>query len=160
MRACHLLECISRIPGTDDDGVVHRERLQPWCEEVRRLCAEHDRIVLGDIYLGQLLSNAPADTDDTWPCRPVCEVMESIGSFDMKRGFENGVYNARGAVGRSMEDGGDQERRLAASWRSRAEKLAYDYPFVSTVLEGIAKLYEGEADENDTAAQVRMRTGS
>ena len=160
MRACHLLGCISRIPGTDDDGVVHGESLHEWCAEVRRLCAEHDRVVPGDNYLGQLLSNASADTDGTWPCRPVCEVMESISSFDLQRGFENGVYNARGAVCRSMEDGGDQERRLAASWRSGAEKLAYDYPFVSTVLEGIAKLYEGEADENDTTAQVRMRTGS
>ena len=59
-----------------------------------------------------------------------------------------------------MEDGGDRERELAASWRSGAEKLAYDYPFVSKVLEGIAKLCEDEADENDTAAQVKMRTGS
>ena len=104
-----------------------------------------------------LFAHAPADTDDTWPCRPVCEVMERIGSFDLRRGFENGVYNARGAVWRGMEEGGDQERELAASWRSKAEKLAYDYPFVSTALEGIAKLYDGDAGERDTEAQVTMR---
>lgn len=156
-RAAHLLWCLRRIPGTDDDGVVHGERLQRWCKEVRELCAEHDRAALGDIYLGELFAHAPADTDDTWPCRPVCEVMERIGSFDLRRGFENGVYNARGAVWRGMEEGGDQERELAASWRSKAEKLAYDYPFVSTALEGIAKLYDGDAGEHDTEAQVTMR---
>lgn len=158
-RAAHLLRCLRRIPGTDDDGVVHREGLQRWCEEVRKLCAEHDRTALGDIYLGELFAHAPADTDDTWPCRPVCEVMERIGSVHLGRGFVNGVYNARGAVWRGMEEGGDQERELAASWRSKAEKLAYDYPFVSMALEDIAKLYDGEAGERDTEAQVTMRAG-
>ena len=81
MRACHLLWSLRRIPGTDNAGMIHRERLQRWCEGVRGLCAEHDRTELGDQFLGQLLSNAPADTDGTWPCRPVCEVMESIGSL-------------------------------------------------------------------------------
>lgn len=58
-----------------------------------------------------------------------------------------------------MEDGGDQERRLAEKWRSRAERLTFDYPFVSTVLDGIARTYEGEATEYDTQAQARMRMG-
>ena len=140
--------------------MVHRERLQRWCDGVRGLCAEHDRTALGDQFLGRLLSNAPADdTDGTWPCRPVCDVMESIGSSDLRLGFENGVYSARGVAMRGMEEGGDQERELAASWRSRAEKLPYEYPFARTALEGIAGLYDREASEHDTAAQVTMRTG-
>ena len=154
-----LLQRFRLIPGTDDDGVVHEELLRQWCAEVRRLCAEHDCIEAGDMHLGQLLSNAPTDRDGTWPCRPVCEVMESIGSPDMKIGFQNGVYNARGVHVRGMEEGGDQERRLAEKWHSRAQKLAFEYPFVSTVLDGIARIYEGEATENDTKAQARMRMG-
>lgn len=154
-----LLQRFRRIPGTDDDGIVHGELLRQWCAEVRRLCAEHDRIEVGDEHLGQLLSNAPTDRDGTWPCRPVCEVMEGIGSPGLRNGFQNGVYDARGVHVRGMEDGGDQERRLAEKWRSRAERLAFDYPFVSTVLDGIAKIYEGEATENDTQAQARMRMG-
>ena len=160
MRADHLLWLFRRIPGTDNDGMVHRERLQRWCEDVRGLCVEHDRAVLGDQFLGQLLSNAPADTDGTWPCRPVCDVMESIRSCHLRLGFENGVYNARGVVMRGVEEGGNQERGVAASWRSRAKKLAYEYPFVCRALEGIARLYDGEARVHDTAAaQVTMRTG-
>ena len=154
-----LLRRLRRIPGTDDDGVVHWEILSAWCAEVRRLCAEHDRIEVGDEHLGQLLSNAPTDRDGTWPCRPVCEVMEGIGSLRLRDGFQNGVYDARGVHVRGMEDGGDQERRLAEKWRSRAERLTFDYPFVSTVLDGIARTYEGEATQKDTQAQARMRMG-
>ena len=85
--------------------------------------------------------------------------MEGIGSLKLRDGFQNGVYDARGVHVRGMEDGGDQERRLAEKWRSRAERLTFDYPFVSTVLDGIARTYEGEATEYDTQAQARMRMG-
>ncbi len=158
--AYRLLQRLSRIPGTGDDGVIHKETLCRWCMEVRRLCAKHGCVEEGDRHLGQLLSHAPADGEGGWPCRPVCEVMERIGSPELMIGFRIGVCIARGPHSRRMEDGGDQERQLAASWRFKARKLAFDYPSVSAVLEDIAKLYEDEATKYDTAAHVRMRIGT
>ena len=151
-QAWALLQRLRRTPGTDDDGTVQTEPLLEWCDEVRRLCAEHGRAGEGDFFLGQLISHA-------WPCQAVCEVMERIGSPNASRGFQNGIYNARGGHWRGMEEGGDQEREIAASWRSRAEKLAFDYPFFSGVLEVIATQYEQEATENDLEVQARKRIG-
>ena len=75
-RAYALLRGISRIPGTGDDGVISRRSLHDWCVEARRLCDERGLLDVGDLHLGQLLSNAPPEDDETWPCLAVCEVME------------------------------------------------------------------------------------
>ena len=158
-RASHLLQRLRRMAGADDDGIVHVEPLDRWCREVRRLCAEYGRAGVGDIEIGQLLSHAPATQDGTWPCQAVCEVMESIGSSELRQGFQMGVYNARGVHCRGVEEGGDQERDLAASWRSRAQRLAFDYPFVSTTLDEIATQYEREGASIDIEVQAWKRTG-
>ena len=59
-----LLGRIGRIPGTGEDGKINAETLLSWITEVRRLCAEHGRIEIGDEMIGQLLSKAPAEEDD------------------------------------------------------------------------------------------------
>ena len=155
--AYRLLERISRIPGTETDGSISTDKLQRWVTEVRRLCAQFSRVDLGDQYIGQLLSKAPADADGPWPCRSVCEVMETVSAEHIARGFCIGVYNARGVHWRG--EGGDQERELAAKYRSWAQQLDFEYPYVSSVLERIASGYDDDARREDSRANVRQRLG-
>ena len=150
-----LLDRIKRIPGTGDDGAIKIEDLKAWLAEVRAACAGHGRGDIGDQMIGQLLSRAPADADGTWPCRPVREALEWIASTHVARGFNVGTRNARGAHWRG--DGGDDERELAARYRGWAEKVAYEYPYVGSVLEEIAESYEHEAKWHDSDAKVRSR---
>ncbi len=42
--------------------------------------------------IGELLSKAPAEEDGGWPCLPVCEAMERIGSEHINIGFNIGVF--------------------------------------------------------------------
>ena len=154
--SCHrLLEKVSRIPGTGQDGKIDAEALSAWVMEVRRLCAQHDRTELGDQYIGQLLSNAPPEEDGVWPCRTVCEVMESLGSQHMGTGFYMGVYKSRGVHER--ENGGGQERVLAQRYQALARQRLADYPYVSRVLESIAATYEREAQNWDIEAEIEKR---
>ena len=150
-----LLEKVSRIPGTGQDGKIAAEALSAWVMEVRRLCAQHDRTELGDQYIGQLLSNAPSDEDGVWPCRPVCEVMESHGSQHMGTGFNMGVYNSRGVQRR--ENGGGQERVLAKKYRDLAGQCGTEYPYVSRVIESIAAGYDREAEWWDSETEIEKR---
>ena len=102
--AYRLLQEVARIPGAAADEVdVHA--LSQWVTEARRLCRENGRGTIGDQQIGQLLSRAPSERDGRWPCRSVCEVLESIASEDIARGFEVGVYNARSVVSRSLNEG-------------------------------------------------------
>ena len=155
--AYHLLRRIERIPGTDQDSKINADVLLAWVIEVRRLCTECARAEIGDQKIGELLSKAPFEKDSEWPCLPVCEVMERTSSQQIGRGFNIGVYNGRGAHFR--EDGGGQERKLAAQYRSWAKLRAFDYPYVSKVLEDIAAGYDQEAQRWDTEAKVEKRLG-
>ena len=155
--AYRLLTKISRTPGTNDRGTVDKSALTQWVSEARRLCEEYGRAAVGDQKIGELLSRARADEDGVWPCRPVCEVLDANPSEDIANGFEIGVYNARGAHMRPVDGGGQQERELAAKYRARGERLAFDFPHAAKILERIALGYEREAERHDFDAQIRKR---
>ena len=155
--AYRLFDRIQRIPGTDANGNISAKDLQRWVTEVRRLCVQYGRADHGDHYIGKLLSKAPPEEGGLWPCRSICEVMETVSAEHIARGFCNGVYNARGVHFRG--EGGDQERALAAKYRSWAQQLDFEYPYVSSVLERIAGGYDHDARQEDSRADVRQRIG-
>ena len=155
--ACRLLGQIQHIPGTNQEGKVNAEALHAWLTEVRRICAEHSRVEVGDQKIGELLSKAPAEENGEWPCLPVCEAMERIASQQIGIGFNIGVRNGRGAHWR--DEGGTQERELAAQYRGWAELRAFDYPYVSNILKNIADDYDREAERWDTEAKIEKRLG-
>jgi len=155
LAAHRLLEQISRIPGTEKDGTIRTEVLQQWLTEARHLCAQHGRAEIGDQCIGKWLSRAPSKDNGVWPCQPICEAMEAIASEHIAIGFRIGVINARGAHWRAA--GGSQERELAAEYRSWAQQLAFDYPYVSSVVESIAASYDREAEWHDSEENVRKR---
>ena len=155
--AYRLLNRIGRIPGTGEDGKINGEVLLSWITEVRRLCTEHGRTEAGDEAIGQLLSKAPAEKDGRWPCLPVCEAMERIASQNIGIGFNAGVHRARGMTSRAIDEGGAQERELAAKYRGLAKQYAFDYPYVSSVLESVAAEYDWHAKREDTEVEIEKR---
>ena len=155
--AYRLLGRIEHIPGTDSEGKINAQKLLDWIAEARRLCAEHGRVELGDQKIGELLSRGPAEEDGSRPCLPVCEAMERIASQHIDTGFNIGVFNGRGLVSRGIDEGGTQERDLAAKYRGWAQQRAFDYPYVSSVLTRIAADYDREAKRADTEVEVRKR---
>ena len=155
--AYSLLGQIGRTPGTGSDGKVDTEALSAWITETRRLCAEYGRAKIGDQYIGQILSRSPADDSGAWPCLSVCEAMERVASHDIGVSFHMGVRNQRGMTLRAYEEGGAQERELAAKYRHWAELRACDYPCVSAVLENIAADYDREAKRHDDKAKIDQR---
>ena len=154
-----LLDSVGLLPGVDTGGRGDVDVLSRWVAEARRLCAEHGRAGIGDDRIGQLLSRAPAAEDGSWPCRPVCEVLQTIASRDVAAGFEVGVYNARGVHSRSLDEGGVQERALSAKYRAYAERLTFDYPYVANLLERIAAAYDWEAEREDQVTVLEARLG-
>lgn len=155
-KARKLLDRVKRLPGTDEDGSVDVTMLLGWVAEVRRLCEEHDRAVIGDETIGQLLARIdPVPEDGPWPRAEVCEVLERTAARDIGVGFRVGVYNARGVHYRG--DDGEPERHLAARFRRLASEQAFDYPFVASLLEEIALGYEREAKWHDAEGEVRKR---
>ena len=157
--AYRLLRGVSRIPGSDTERKVDIDALRQWVNEARRLCKEHGRAEIGDEQIGQLLSKGPAEENGSWPCQPVCEVLETVGSQDVADGFAIGVYNARSVFSKELDEGGAQERGLSATYRAWAQRLAIEYPYVASILEQIADDYGRDAGREDSRALVRKRLG-
>ena len=155
--AYRLLERIACIPGTGQDSTVNADALKNWMNEVRRLCADHGRVELGEQRIGQLLAKAPAEEDGSWPCIEVCEAMESIASQQIGNGFQVGVLNGRGVHSRKIDEGGVQERELAAKYRGWARLRAFDYPYVSSLLEDVAADYDRQAGREDDKVKIQRR---
>jgi hypothetical protein len=152
-----LLDSVRLTPGTQPDGTVGRDELLAWLTETRRLCAEYARPEIGDQCIGQLLARSKPGADGLWPSAAVCDAMEAIASPEIGIGFGMGLYNSRGATVRG--DGGDQERGLAAQYRTRAAEIAIEYPYVSGVLEDIARSYDRDAQWYDNQSALRRRLG-
>ena len=152
-----LLDQTKLIPGTNSEGHIATHALMRWVTDVRDLCREHGRIAVGDQQVGQWLSRASSEDDTHWPCRPVCEALEAIASEDMAAGFEIGVFNGRGVTMRGLNEGGGQERGLAARYRARAQTWRFEYPFVGRILDEIADGYERYAAQEDAQVHVRQR---
>ena len=157
LSAFNLLRAIKRIPGSDEQGNIDAEELKKWIERVRSLNKDLGRAESGDRRIGELLERAPVDDDGVWPCRPICEALEWISSKDVGYGFIIGAQNSRGVYWKSVDEGGGQERDLAARYRGWAGKLACEYPYVSGLLESIAKSYDDIAGQEDDRSDLRRR---
>ena len=153
--ADHLLNEITKIPGTNDDGKIDGHALAAWISEVRQLCCNYARADIGDYCVGKLLAKAPAGKNGIWPCEAVCEAMEEIASTKIGEGFRTGTINSRGVVARG--EGGKQEHELAEKYRAWAEHWLFDYPFVGRILEDIAASYKRDGEWWDSDAEVRKR---
>ena len=148
---------VTRMPGADADGKVDAHSLIRWIAEVRRLCKEHGRADIGDYKIGELLSRAPSEDDGSWPCRAVCEALETIASEKVFAGFETGTYNARSWQWRPLVEIGAQERGLSARCRTWALKWRFDYPHVARILESMAAVHDGRAAAMDSRVSVMDR---
>ena len=146
-QAYRLFHEWKQIPGSDDTTNVDESALRQWCDEARSLAIACGRIEVCDSQLGQLFAHAPADDDGKWPCRAVRRVIESVATESLGSGLHCGIFNSRGAGFRGT--GGDQERELAAKYRSQAEAIRFDAPFTSDVLMGLARDYEHQAKDWD-----------
>lgn len=156
-RGYSLLKALKRIPGHNKLGEIDTNLFHKWLKTVRESCAGLGRQTTGDIMLGELTANAPCGSDGIWPCEPVRTVLERVRADDIARGIRTGLYNLRGAHWRG--EGGDQERDIATKYRRWATALEFSYPFVATILKGMAESYDEEAKGQDVDAEVERRLG-
>lgn len=153
--AYRLLSNIKRIPGTDDNGKIDEAALRAWVKEAQDLCAKHSRPEIGDQKIGEILSAPVIGKDGVWPCEEVRAVLEECGTAEMAQGLQIAVYNSRGVHARGEH--GEQERALAEKYRTWSRKLAFEFPYVANLVEGIAARYDHEAEWEISEAAIRRR---
>lgn len=155
VRARHgyeLLRTWRRVPGRTDDG-VDAEALKEWVRRTRELLVEAGRIEIGEQIIGQALSGSPDGTDGAWPHPAVRDVIETLASSSLERGFEVAIYNRRGIITKSIGEGGAQERELSDRYAGFAAAIADVSPRTAAMLRRIADGYRSEARSEDLRAE-------
>jgi len=154
-QAFDVLHDWSRVPGSDDNGLIDAAALEDWVKQARKLLAQSGRGDIGDQRIGEILATSVRQPDDPWPPRAVREVIEICRSRHLETGLEIGVYNHRGVTVRSPHDGGEQERGLAERYRRDAETLRFDWPRTAATLDRIADSFVRDAEREDQSADQR-----
>ncbi|WP_157506324.1 hypothetical protein [Ktedonobacter racemifer] len=159
-RSCYLLLHSWRgVPGVADNNIMDGAVLRTWVNEVRRLFAEHDCIVIGDEYLGRLLSGSPPGIDGIWPAEPIRDLLEDLAvNKDIENGLLTGKFYSRGVTWRGVYDGGKQEAVLANQFNLWAEQVEDRWPRTGEVLRILGDGYARDARQADVSAERRADT--
>jgi len=150
-----LLHNWTYVPGSDDAGVVDGETLTAWVSKARGLAAEIGRLEVCDGRIGDVLAASKADADGIWPPKGVRDLIERLASEDLESGIRTGLFNKRGVTVRMPDDGGGQERALAATYRKHSKTVSLDWPRTAALLDEIARMYELDAQREDEAVVHR-----
>ena len=124
-RAYEVLHTWRRCPGVGPDGWLDSDALVGWVLAAREQLRADDRLGSGDEQIGRILAFAPQDDDGMCPARAVRDLLEEIRSRRLESGLGIGILNRRGTTIRDSLEGGDQEWKLAESYRKQAESATH-----------------------------------
>ena len=150
-----VLHDCRRQPGTQADGTIDPEGFTRFIDEARKLSQEADRLGACDSVLGQILAYAPSDANGIWPIEPVRDLLDRPELEEMRKSFVLGVMDKRGVTSRAYDEGGRQERELAATYRTHARALHNSHVHVAAALEQLASWYESDGLREDLQARLR-----
>lgn len=137
------------IPGLKEDGTLDEKELTEWVEAARKQCTETNHIIGCDLQIGFMFAHIPGDPDGTWPHVGVRNLIERLNNETIDRHIQNEIYNSRGVVSKSINDGGKQERALSEKYKKMSEAVNSKWPRTAAMLRSIAKSYEQQAKSED-----------
>jgi hypothetical protein len=151
--AYELLDSWRTPPGVED-GLIDVGKLGEWVDAARKQLSAKDREEVGDQTIGKLLYHLPADKDDgAFPPRALRVLLERWRSDELELGMEIESFNSRGVYSRNIDEGGRQERELAAGWQRDAETVGSSWPRARALCLRIAESWNRHAEAEDLDAQ-------
>lgn len=159
--AYRILDDWHGYPGESAPDDEREKVIEDWSVAVLGLTAAQGRAEVGAIEVAKVLARVPTTTDGDWPCVAARRLLKGGRSTSLRAGLYAAKLNLRGMTGRSLGEGGKQERELAQQFRTSAEALRAEWPDTATLLDELREHYERDAQMEDAeAAATLRRTGS
>jgi hypothetical protein len=150
--AYHLLSEWRTPPGLREDGSIDGGALSYWLEVVKKKCSETGHLERALTILGHVLTHVPPASDGLWIDRSAAAVLNAKDAENMRDGFRNELYNARGVY--CVDPTGQSERKIAEKYRAQAEAVEIaGYYRLATTLRELAASYEREAERTVSREQ-------
>ncbi len=143
MNAYRLLNLWRFIPGTNQDGVIDKTKLNTWFDEMKKLAVEKDRLEVSLLHFGQVLFYTPKSNDGFWIDKNVVEILNEDDADIIRRGYSVEAFNSVGVVNWDSE--GTAWLNLEKEWIERAENMDPKYFRFIKMLRDIAKNFHEEA---------------
>lgn len=150
--AFSILYDLPCCPGIDNQGNVNSDVLRSYIYRLYELSVECHRTQVVDMVVGTLLGNLPRNA--SYPQTILGEIVEELKSDSVDEHVRIRIFNSRGVTIRGFAEGGDQERSLAALFRSYRDKVKFTYPRLAKIFTKLMREYERDANREDYVAQL------
>lgn len=150
--AFQILHNFPCCPGVDSQGNVNPDVLRSYIYRLYELSVECYRTQVVDMVVGTLLGNLPRNA--SYPQAVLGEIVEELKSDSVDEHVRIRIFNSRGVTIRGLAEGGDQERSLAALFRSYRDKVKFTYPRLAKIFSKLMNEYERDANREDCVAQL------
>ena len=149
-----MLRSWQEVPGRRDGQAVEEKALLGWVQKARSLAEDRGLLDICESRIGEVLAYALDEADGSWPCIPVRDTLEEIGTDEVFEGFGVGIYNKRRVVSKSLREGGAEKRALAEKYRAFADASKVEWPKTAAALRRVAQGYEEDARREDAQAML------
>lgn len=142
--AYRLLEIWKTVPGTNDDGIIDKEKINEWLVKMKKLATEMDRVEVALHYFGEVLIFAPKDTDGFWIDKSVATILNAKDADEIRKGYSIKVFNSVGMV--NLDEEGTVWNELGEKWERRAEETQIMYHRFANKLRDISNNFFAQAE--------------
>ncbi len=151
--ALQILYDLSCCPGVDDQGNVNPDVLRSYIYRLYELSVERHRTQVVDMVVGTLLGNLPRNA--SYPQAILGEIVEELKSNSVDKHIMIRIFNSRGVTIHAFAEGGNQERSLAALFKSYRDKVKFKYPRLAKIFTKMTHKYERDANSEDCIAELK-----
>lgn len=142
---CRLFHNWRIPPGLQEDGGFDSSHFLSWLQSVKDICAESGHLEVALTEIGKILIYCPPDPCGLWINRTVADALNATDAEDMRKGFQVGILNSRGA--HEVDPTGKPERELAKKYQKKADNVENaGYYRLAVTLRDVSESYDRYAE--------------
>lgn len=138
----------------EENGIIDAEKLARWITDFEEGLIKNKQYRLFEGALGKLFAFLPKGRDGQYPAEAVRVVIEERYSKSLENEYVTAIFNARGVY---SPTGGDEERKIAQSYKDNANAIRTTSPKTAKIYDHLYERYIYEANsarESDEYAGV------
>ena len=158
----HSLVVLNLDDQSPESKSKMKSNYRKWAESLIAIAEEKGIRSIVESRLGEILGRhnrwrigQSREMKSSWFNPDYCEVLETVGTKDILRGFYCGLFNSIGVRMRTLN--GDTERSIAESFRREVEATK-SYPKVQQVFRALQNEFEQNAETEDENLRKMQRT--
>lgn len=158
----HSLVVLNLDDQSPESKSKMKSNYRKWAESLIKIAEEKGIRSIVESRLGEILGRhnrwrigQSREMKSSWFNPDYCEVLETVGTKDILRGFYCGLFNSIGVRMRTLN--GDTERSIAESFRREVEATK-SYPKVQQVFRALQNEFEQNAETEDENLRKMQRT--